>query len=250
MIAQELIAFFDDTYSEIEEYLNFLDEIELAAGKGPPKIEGSKFRITAPQQKVLYSSVYLQLYNLVEATVSRCIDAITNAAASSNHQWRPGDLNAELRKEWVRSVAGTHTELTPDSRLKQAVEMCDHLIEQLPMNTFRIDLKGGGNWDDERIKKISLRIGCRLYITPETEALAKRAIRDDLGALKLVRNRRNSLAHGVISFTDCADGVTVAELRSISDAVGAYLREAIACFGSYVDLFEFLIPERKPTGTA
>lgn len=249
MITQELMVFFDDTYGEIEAYIDFLGEVELAARKGPPRIEGSKFRISTPQQKVLYSSVYLQLYNLVEATVSRCIEAITDAATSSNNRWRPGDLNAKLREEWVRSVAGTHVELGPDNRLKRAVEMCDHLIGQLPMGTFRIDHKGGGNWDDEAIKKISVRIGCRLGITPETEASVKRSIRDDLGALKLVKNRRNRLAHGAVSFTDCADGVTVAELRSISDAVGAYLREAIGCFGSYIDLFDFLLPECKPTGT-
>lgn len=248
MITQELMDFFDDTYSEIEAYLDFLREIELAARKGPPKIKGSEFHVTISQQKILYSSVYLQLYNLVEATVSRCIEAITDVAVSSG-RWRPGDLNAKLRQEWVRSVAGTHAELSSENRLKQAVEMCDHLIGQLPMGAFRIDLKRGGNWDDEAIKKISVRIGCRLNITPETEASVKRAIRDDLGALKLVKNRRNRLAHGAVSFTDCADGVTVAELRSISDAVGAYLREAIGCFGSYIDLFDFLLPECKPTGT-
>ena len=68
--------------------------------------------------------------------------------------------------------------------------------------------------------------------------------------MKLVKNRRNDLAHGAISFVDCAEGVVVAELRRITEATGAYLREAIACFSTYIDLYEYLLPERKPQGAA
>jgi hypothetical protein len=71
-------------------------------------------------------------------------------------------------------------------------------------------------------------------------------MRDGVGALKLVKNLRNSLAHGSISFTECADGVTVSELRNVIDAVAQYLREAISCFSTYIDLFNFLLPDRRP----
>ena len=120
--------------------------------------------------------------------------------------------------------------MTPDNRLKQAVEMSNHLIEQLPINGFSIDIGGGGNWDDRAIEKIGTRVGCNLTISAPTNAAVKRPFRDDLGALKLVKNRRNSLAHGAISFVDCADGVAVAELLNLTEAVGAYLREVIDCF--------------------
>lgn len=249
MISSELSTFFEERYEEIKTYLDLLQEIEGAARSGPPKIVGSEFKITASQQKILYSSVYLQLYNLVEATVSRCIDAITEAAAS-NEQWGPSDLNGNLRREWVRFTAKTHIELSPDHRLTSAVAMCENIMNRLPTGKFEIDVGGGGNWDDEAIHKVSSRIGCRLEITPETRASVKRAIRDDLGPLKLVKDRRNSLAHGIISFSECGEGITVAELRSISDTVVTYLREVIYCFNSHIDLFDFLLPERKPTGTS
>ncbi len=246
-MSSELSTFFEERYEEVIAYLDLLQGIESAARSGPPKIAGSEFKITASQQKILYSSVYLQLYNLVEATFSRCVDAITDAA-TSNEQWGPGDLNDKLRREWVRFTAKTHTELNPDHRLNNAVAMCEHIMNRLPMDKFRIDVGGGGNWDDETIYNISSRIGCQLEITPETRASIKRTIRDDLGPLKLVKNRRNSLAHGTISFNDCGEGVTVADLRLISSAVVTYLREVIHCFSSHIDLFDFLLPECKPTG--
>ncbi|TKK84331.1 hypothetical protein FDA94_29765 [Herbidospora galbida] len=242
-----LLPFFNERFEEIETYIDLLGEIELSAQSGVPRINGSSHPITASQQKILYSSVYLQLYNLVEATVSRCIDALS-LAAQDGSQWRPEHLNVELQREWVRSVARTHVELSPENRLKQVVEMCDLLINQLPIASFEIEVGGGGNWDDEAIDKIGKRIGCQIAISAKVRAKVKRPLRDDLGALKLVKQRRNSLAHGSISFVDCADGIGVSELRITSNAVGSYLREVIECFVSHIQSFDFLKPEHRPQG--
>ena len=57
---------FEERLQEIEVYLDLLEHLEQQVAIGPPKIGESS--ITTQQQKILYSSVYLQLYNLVEAT--------------------------------------------------------------------------------------------------------------------------------------------------------------------------------------
>lgn len=108
MSAADLVVFFDERLGEIDSYLTFLQEVEDAARSGPPRVEGATTPITAPQQKILYSSLYLQLYNLIEATVSQCINAVTDAATSHLTQWRAADLNESLRREWVRAMARTH----------------------------------------------------------------------------------------------------------------------------------------------
>jgi hypothetical protein len=250
MSTPDLMTFFNERFTEIESYLTFLQEVEDAARSGPPRIEGAGTAITAPQQKILYSSVYLQLYNLVEATVSQCIHAVTDAATSHLAQWRADDLNTSLRKEWVRAMARTHVAMTPERRLESAVAMCEHLIDQLPVSELKIEVGGGGNWDDESIERLSARVGCNLVITEQTKRAVKRPERDDLGAMKLIKNRRNNLAHGSISFVDCAEGIAVAELRRITEATGSYLRESIGCYTSYIELFDFLMPHRRPAGAA
>jgi len=245
MITSELSVFFEERLTEITDYAELLTDVEKAAQSGPPKIVGASSVISTSQQRILYSSVYLQLYNLVEATVSRCVEAVAEAAADG--AWRPDDLNQEMRREWVRASARTHVDLTPENRLTTAVSMCDDLISSLPLSTFRIELGGGGNWDEDAIEKIGARLGCRLQIKPLTRTAVKRVMRDGVGALKLVKNLRNGLAHGSISFRECADGVTISELQNVIDAVAQYLREAIACFSTYIDLFDFLLPDRRPT---
>lgn len=245
MSASDLLPFFQERFGEVEEYLDFLEEVEKAVQTGRPRLEGSGQGITTSQQRILYSSVYLQLYNLVEATVSRCVSAIADAAMDGG-TWQPMHLNEQLQQEWVRSVARTNVSLNPENRLKSAMEMCKHLIDQLPIGKFEFEVGGGGNWDDDAIEKVSSRLGCNLRITRATRTAVKRPMRDEFGPLKLVKLRRNDLAHGSISFVDCADGVAVSELRRTAEVVGSYLEEVIDGFAKYINSYEFLRPEHKP----
>src|ERR1700759_1669280 len=100
----QLDTAFKDRLSEIEAYLSFLEGVEIEAQSGPPRLGADGALITTQQQRILYSGVFLQLYNLVESTVVRCLDAVTQAAIASG-TWSPGDLTTELRKEWIRVMA-------------------------------------------------------------------------------------------------------------------------------------------------
>ena len=111
MNVDSLTEVFEERFQEIDAYLNLLDALERQAHAGPPMIGGGL--ITVQQQKILYSAVYLQLYNLVEATVTWCLDAVC-AAAAQDGRWLPSDLSEELRREWVRTTAQTHAGLNAD----------------------------------------------------------------------------------------------------------------------------------------
>lgn len=224
--------FFEERYAEINAYLDFLQNLEVAAQTGAPRFQGSNARITTDQKKILNSSFYLQLYNLVEATVLRCLEGVVTAIETA--QRLPSELSIGLRSEWVRSVARTHSELSPNKRLEAAIELCDQLLSQMPVQRFSIDAGGGGNWDDEAIYKICNRIGLDLKLSALVTSAAKSPVRDNMGALRLVKDRRNGLAHGSLSFVDCSDGVTVGELRKVALAVGEYLREAVALFEAFI----------------
>lgn len=241
----ELLIAFNERMAEVEAYLEFLLVVETQAQRGPPKIEGAEHPISVKQQRILYSSVYLQLYNLVESTMTRCIDAIPEAAAS-NSEWLPGDLCEALRKEWIRFVARTHVELTPDHRLASALELCRHLVAVLPIGDFSIEKGGGGNWDDSAIEAISVRLGFQLNVSPDVYGAVKRRIKNDLGPLALVKSLRNQLAHGSISFAQCAEDVTVAQLTELKENTCNYLTEVVAQFSNYVNRFEFLLPNKRP----
>lgn len=241
----ELSGCFDERFGEIVAYLELIDGIEKLVRSGVPRLGDDGPTVTAPQQRILNSSVYLQLYNLVEATVSNCLDAVSKAAMR-RAAWSPGDLTSELRKEWVRCVARTHLASGPDKRLEDAIGLCNHLVAALPVAEFEIEKGGGGNWDDKAIKKMATRIGFELRVSRSVEREIKRKVRNDLGSLALIVELRNALAHGRLSFVDCGQDDSAAELRALADRVADYLREVIAAFDRYLQEHRYIVPERRP----
>lgn len=240
---------FEERLQEIEAYLDLLEALEQQVQQGLPKIGVGGLTstvITVQQQRILYSSVYLQLYNLVESTVSRCLSAVSKVIVDRNLQ--PSDLSSDLRREWVRSIARTHTDLGYDKRLEFALELFAHVVQASPMVTFKLEKGGGGNWDDVEIYKLSQRLGLSLNISNNTHRDIKQPFRDDKGALVLIRILRNKLAHGDLSFAECGENITAHDLRQLTDRVALYMREVVACFKSSIDAHEFLQPDRRPTG--
>jgi hypothetical protein len=244
----ELRDAFDERLDEVRAYLSFLKSMEVEAQGGAPRFQHAQEVITPQQQKLLYASVYLQLYNLVEATVTLCIKAVADAAVR-DAAWKPHDLSEALRKEWVRSTARTHTDLNFPNRLIAAIAVVDHLIDLRPLEPFEIEKGGGGNWDDGSIELMSERLGCKLNLSRTVKTKVKRPIKDEMGAMKLVKSMRNNLAHGSMSFSASADQVTVSELKVIAQAVIDYLGAVVDRFVAFVDHHEYLIPDRRPVAS-
>lgn len=242
---EELGNAFEERHAEIEAYLVFLEGIETEAQSGPPRLGAAGALITAQQQRILYSGVFLQLYNLIEATIVQCLDGVTEVALRAD-MWAPGDLTIELRREWVRVMARTHVDLNYENRLQSALSLCEHLVEALPIAGFKVEKGGGGNWDDDAIEQIAIRLGFALHVSAETRGAIKRKFRDDLGCLQLVKKFRNELAHGSISFAECGENLTVSELRDMTNRIVSYLREVVTAFRTYIESYGYIVPAKRP----
>jgi hypothetical protein len=114
------------------------------------------------------------------------------------------------------------------------------------VSEFTIE-RGGGSWDDSTIETFSKRVGCQLDVSQPVFKAVKRPFRDELGPLALVKRLRNELAHGSISFAQCAEEMTVSRLVELKDKTVAYLLEVLRCFSTYIASFHFLVPRHRPT---
>lgn len=242
MSAADIEAMYLNRATEIDEYLNFVEQIEKATQSGIPKLGDPGEAVTVLQQQMLYANVYLHLYNLVEATVSQCLLELGRATSDDKARVRPGDLIPPVLEQWVRYEARTNVDMGPDKRLKAALGLAEQLIGNLPISNFEIQRGGGGNWDDVTIEKVVTGLGCSVKLSRKVRRAIKQPVRDDLGALQLVKSLRNSLAHGSISFGECGASVTAGELRDLAESVMDYLSEVVESFVKYLDESAFLGP--------
>jgi hypothetical protein len=244
----ELRTIFEERLAEIDAYLNLLDAIQARIATGARWV-GTEVRVTEQQQRILHSSVYLQLYNLVESTITRCIDAIGEAAAQGEN-WQPSDLSERLRRQWVRALTRIEAGLNENNALERTMQVFEWLASRRPVSKFAILKGAGGNWDDREIEDFAQKLGVTLSIDASIQTEVRRHRRNDKGALALVRSLRNDLAHGRISFEECGAPDTVSDLRILRDWTAAYLREIVEHFQSFIDRHEYLLADRRPAGGA
>jgi hypothetical protein len=129
-----LRANFQEHSKEINDYLDFLLLLENETKNGLPKIGDN---VISPQQVYsLYSSAFVQIYNLVEGTVSKCIQAVC-AGIIQDKKHTPADLSDAMRKEWLRFRAQTHYDIVPDKRLRKLESILKEAVDKRPITSFK-----------------------------------------------------------------------------------------------------------------
>lgn len=237
---------FEERNEEIESYISLLKGIEASIRSGVPKLSGAEeVKVSAKQQKILYSACYLMLYNLVESTINGCFEALTKTAVEGKSYY-PHDLSDSYRRAWVGFIAKTtNLNMSPKARLDAAMELCRYFLESRPVYPFKYDLSSGGNWDDENIMSTVGEFGIVINLEREVEARVKMPFRDEKSALKFIKDQRNKLAHGEISFSQCNENDDSSTMSELHMTIKSYLSCVIRDFQDHVEGYHFLDPKRR-----
>jgi len=238
---KKTLTIFAERKAEIESYIELIRELESSLMQGLPIIEsnGNQYRISPLQQKILSAGVFLHLYNLIEATICSIIEEIELVSAKECVDAMK--LSSKMRELWIRAAAKTHEDISGKKRLDHAIVLCNQLIGKSALK-IEISKGGGGNWDDLEIENLAGKIGITLNIPQDVYASVKRHLRNEKGALRVVRDFRNGLAHGSLSFAECGDGHSAKDLNSLYLIVMNYLEAIINTFGAYLTSKGFLEP--------
>ncbi|MCH8253218.1 MAG: hypothetical protein IID36_12270 [Planctomycetes bacterium] len=165
--------------------------------------------------KILKSSAYLVLYNLVESTVTLALARLNGAMSEDGLTY--ADADECIRKLWVDSCLkdlaagadhGTYLEVVR----KLAQDVQDGQIVEIPAKFSPVS----GNLDARKMRELA-----GAYGFPENTLTAKRGSEK----LRLVKERRNDLAHGDKSFAELSADDTIEDLEKTKNHVLAYLRE-------------------------
>lgn len=226
---------FNERVDDIESYFELVNNIELAISSGGAILHfnSTSYTVKPEQQKIMYSSIYLHLYNLIESTISTIIEAVErHVTVGINGQLEL--LTDKMRKLYVTSVAAPYELLTNEKRLEKALLLFEQVLNLQPID-IKIPPGGGGNWDISEIEKLSKNIGVNITLSASLKQKVLRPFRDDKAPIRLIKEIRNKLAHGSISFTECGNNHVASDFRKLIDIVKDYLKHIIDQYDIYIN---------------
>ena len=244
----ELQEDFNEKKAEVEEYIQLLEDINSTMQEGTifltarHEYNGSKLCSISPQQqKIMFSCLYLQLYNLVESTVLGCISQLEQTIKQiSMDNWLR--LNIYLRKELIHSWVRKNGNGAEDTRGKAILELVDSMFIENGVIQFVFDKRrNGGNWDDKGIEEFARNIGMSLEIHHDLYQSTKKKLFNGQGGLSLIRAFRNELAHGGVSFVQCGERLDFSQLKSLAYIVFEYLQAVIQRFQIFINNQEYFL---------
>lgn len=213
---QNTLSIFDDRKQEIDFYFSVMIEID----NGNPNIhtiDNTRF------YKIMKSNFLLMLYNLVEACIVSGMMEIYEDLKNDNCSYN--QVIREIQEIWykykINEIYGPATErIAYENRVQQIIE---NITTNAPIILAKDALGISGNLNAKKIKEICDKHKIRYRLATSGASLER------------VKRERNSLAHGDVSFSDCARDLTIGDLENIKDEVILFLTGILDGMKNYYD---------------
>jgi hypothetical protein len=202
---------------EAYKLLDFILSVETHRNN-PLQYNGVKFILTQEMQCILKAQFLIVLYNMVESTVYDCLNAIYDTILDEKLVY--SKLSMEMKNMW-QSYLHRNNLLDKNKTDKE--------LENMPIYFENLAINISGNLDFRKIKEIFEKHGCILDLSK----------RDLIGeSLLIVKSKRNSLAHGDISFSTCGSNYLLSDLKKFQEHI-------IICMEDVVDKTYNFLKEKK-----
>jgi hypothetical protein len=216
MDMRDTLELFESRKSEVLFYCQILDKFDKDM---PLDLTPDNSRLF----KIMKSNFLLMLYNLVESCVISGMMAIYAGVRANNCHY----LNVidEIKSIWTKNEMNKVYSPTTglDAYIDKTTNMIMRVVENQPLELTRECLGGaiGGNLDARRIKQLCDAHRIRYIAKDRDEVLLK------------VKNKRNDLSHGDVSFSDCARDMTIEDLKGIMRGTFDFLQGILSGMEKY-----------------
>lgn len=165
--------------------------------------------------KILKANGFILLYNLIEATVRKSLEAIFAAIYSDNLTFQK--LSDNLKKLWINQKAlplRAGIDAVTFDKIRNILEdvansIIDNQIMQMQTECIRIS----GNIDAQSIREIAKQFGFEQ---------AK-----DGSVLETIKKKRNNLAHGEFTFGEIGKEVSVKDMINYKEGTYTHLTDVL-----------------------
>lgn len=172
--------------------------------------------IDSELSKILKANGFILLYNLIESTVRKSIDAILNVVKDEGLTY--GALSDKLKKLWIKQeVKNINANDVSVKVLDIAESVLNNELLLLKQECINIS----GNIDAQKIREIAQMVG---YDEPK-----------DGAALKTIKDKRNHLAHGEYTFAEIGKEFSVKDLMTFKQKTEEHLKLVLMNVEDYIN---------------
>lgn len=206
-----IIAHYKRRKEDVEEYfrlLCFLLSFETHRNISIQNIDtGKSLVITQEMQCVAKAQSLILLYNLVESTVCDCLNAIYDAIQDESLIF--GNVSDDIKNMWRNYLKRKNL---PEKTKN------DNDIINMAIRFDSLAINISGSLDFRKIQEVFSKHGC----------LLDNSSRDTIAqSFLVVKNKRNLLAHGNISFSECGAHYLLSDLQKYKEHIVDYMQDVV-----------------------
>jgi len=219
---------FRERIEEVNKYYKVLDILEDERVTLVKKSSDRTYKITidADVNKVLKSTCFLLLYNLIESTVRETFTYLYDTINSENKIIE--DYKEEFRTIWLKQHFKNIDPISSNQNTYKEIvsEVINKIIQTENFNMDSSKLPLSGNLDARKIRKLYKEHNIELKVH-------YRAFGG--GELRTIKDHRNELAHGNVSFTECGRQYTLESLQNIKNRTIIYLKSTLRNMDKFIE---------------
>lgn len=175
---------------------------------------------------ILKSNVSLMMYNLIEYTVTNLVDSIYDEIRTSNLSYV--DVNEYIRAIWRKTILKSTNDpkANYNTFLRKNEEIISDILTKKTLDITARNTLPAGNLDGNTIKDTLEAHGICVQTNSSN-------YRPDI--LSSIKDRRNNLAHGSVSFVDAVRMDSISDIESNENFVVNFLGEVIEAVDKYIN---------------
>lgn len=174
---------------------------------------GEIFFVTQEIQCALKAQFLIFLYNIIESTVCDCLNAVYDSIADDKLTF--AELSNEMRAMWKSNLK------RKDSNFSKS----DADLMDMTVHFDSIAVNISGSLDMRKIIDVFSKHGCKLNETNRGKYS---------NSFFVVKTKRNDLAHGKVSFSECGSNYIVSDLQRFKEDILNGMQEVVTQVKEYI----------------
>lgn len=226
---QDVRIVLDDRFNEVTRHLEFAKALiekkpnALARLNPDGSIKDLNFKIDRSLIKTISATGYLLIYNMVESTMTSALDAVHQQLQSDELTF--SQLNSKLQKICFKNFKNS---MTSYEEFKAHHYTFDDALVWLGYQKKKL---WNGNVDAKVIYKRAKEYGFNFELDYQKTLNGERLIE--------VKDKRNQLAHGELSFEQCGQDTAIEDLIAIKEQSFFYLEAVLDGVEAYLEQKEY-----------